>query len=149
MRRSVGVGLVLFGVFVVVNMAADVQRGRFPAMLPGFVVLVALPFIPVLNGLAAARQWEKLNPSGHRTITIELDEDGFRSATYVGALEIRWAAVKQVVETSEFLLVYVTERFGYYLPIRALSALDLSRVRQLVRSRVDQRRVHLVKDAAA
>ena len=148
-RRSIQVGLVLFGVFAVVNMAADIQRGRFPAVLPGFVALVALPFIPVLNGYAAARQWEKLNPSGHRTITIKLDEDGLRSATYVGALELRWAAVKQVVETAEFLLVYVTERFGYYLPVRAMSAVDLSRVRQLVQSRVDQRRVQLAKDAAS
>ena len=149
MRRLVQIGLVLFGIFTVINMAADIQRGSYPAMLPGFLAVVALPFIHGFNGYMAALQWEKLNPVGHRTVTVRINEDRFGSASHVGAVELRWVATKQVVETSEFLLVYVTESVGYYVPVRAMSAVDRSHVRQLVRSQVDPKRVHLAGDGAS
>jgi hypothetical protein len=132
-------GYVLFLVFVLVNMAADLQREQFPAMLPALAVLVASPFLATLSGHAQARQWLKLNPPGSRTVTVTMEEERFRSSNHVGAGEVRWPAAKQVVETSDFLLVYVTKGVAHYLPKRAIPDGQLPGVRQLISSQVGSR----------
>ena len=145
-KRLTRVGLFLFAVFVVINMAADIGRGQFPAMIPALIVLMALPFAPVLNGYLAARQWEKVNPIGHRTVTVGFDRDRFHTASYVGSVDLRWPAVKQIVETPTFLLVYVADRVAYYVPKRTIPTEDLTAIRQLLRSLIDSKHVHVPLD---
>ena len=125
-------------------MVVGLPREMIPSMVPIFVVLVFAPFVPLLTGYLQARQWQKLNPPGHRNLTVTFGEDAFRSSSYVGSSDIRWIAVKQVVETPEFLLIYVTEKIAHYVPKRAIAAAELPLVRQLLSSRVDSRRVHLM-----
>jgi hypothetical protein len=145
-RRWLRFGYVVVCIVVIVNMAANFGSERFPAMLPMVVVLAGWPFVPVLNGYAQARQWQRLNPPGHRTLTITIDQDRFRSASFVGGADVRWPAVRQVVETRDFFLIYVTDRHAHYLPKRALAAGDLSRVRENMSSQMDEERVHFVPD---
>jgi hypothetical protein len=133
----------VFGIGMTINVWADFQRGRFPAVLPALILLASLPLIPTLNGIVAARQWEKLNPAGHRQMTVGVGEEGFRTASYIGRTELRWAAMKQVIETDEFFLFYVTGRIAYYLPKRVVPEVQLSPLRNLVRARVGSELVHL------
>ena len=147
MRRVVLGFLWTFGVMVVINMAADVRRGSFPAALPGLVAILAIPAIPTLNGYFAARQWERLHPVGQRRIEMTFDDAGIRASSLPGAVEIRWEAVQQVVETSEFLIFYWTAQVAHYLPKRAVPASDLPALRDVVRSKIASGRVHLLGEA--
>ena len=143
MGRLLTAVLILFGAFCVINMAADYQRGSYPAMLPGFLTVIAWPFLPFLNGHLAVRRWEGRNPAGQRTLTVRIDENRFASRSYAGAVELRWDAATHVVETSEFLLVYVAYGAGYFLPLRMMSAEERAQVRGLLRSTLDPKRLHL------
>jgi len=92
--------------------------------------------ILLLRGVLSAYQFKKLNPPGHREIMIGLNVDGFRTATFVGRVNINWPAIKRVVETSAFFLFYVTGTAAYYVPKRVIPANQLPGVRELVRERV-------------
>jgi len=72
----------------------------------------------------------------------------FESREYVRAVRatgsnLRWRAMKQVVETKEFFLFYVTAAIAYYLPKRIVAAQDLAGVRDLVHAHVARNRVKL------
>jgi hypothetical protein len=145
LRLALRVGWVMLAALAMVNIAANFGWEQFPAMLALLVWLAVWPSVPTLTGYAQARQWEKLNPPGNRDVTITVGEDAFRSASYVGSADVRWAAVKQVVETPEFLLIYVTDRIAHYLPRRAIPDGALPEWRRLIASRVDSGAVRLLE----
>jgi hypothetical protein len=140
------IGLGVFAMFVLINMAADLARGSFPAMLPALlIVVVATTVLPALSGYVAAQQWERLNRAGHRRVEFAFDGAGFRNTSHRGTLEIRWEAVMQVVETRDFLLFYITWQTASYLPTRAVP--DLPALREAIRARVPAEHVHLLEEA--
>jgi hypothetical protein len=139
-------GYLLIASALIVGVVTGFRREQLPPTLAVFVWVAFWPFATTLSGYVQARQWEKLNPAGNRTVTITVSEDAFRSASYVGSTDVRWAAVKQAVETREFLLVYVTDRIAHYVPKRAIADGGLPRVRRIISSRVDRRHVRLFTD---
>lgn len=145
-RIALYVGLLVYGVVVVGNIAADLSRGSYPASLPALIAF-AFPVLPTLNGYFAAREWEKHNPVGRRRITIAIDDMVFRTSSFAGTLELRWDAFKQVVETPDFMLFYVTNQIAHYLPKRAMPVSALPQIREIVRSKVAAERVHLLAEA--
>ena len=146
-RRILLVAIWIFGIMFVINIGADLQRGRFPAMLPGLIGLVLLPAMPFISGYASARQWEKLNPAGHRAVTIDLGNAGFHTSSFPGSTDLRWEAIKQVIETREFFLFYVAPKWAYYLPKRVVTAEDASGVRRVLLAEIAPGHVHLLADA--
>jgi hypothetical protein len=132
-RRFLLLSVLLFAAFVVANTAADLRRGRFPGMFAAWVVFAAWPFLPLLNGYLAARKWEQLNPAKHRTVSFRVGDDGIRSTSFPGSVDLRWAGIKQVIETSEFLLFFMTHQAAAYLPKRAVPDVDIGQLRQMIR----------------
>jgi hypothetical protein len=136
----------LFGIMFVINIRADLQRKRFPVMLPGLIALASISAIPFINFYVSARKWEKRNPAGHRTVTINVSNAGFHTSSFWGSTDLRWEAILQVVEIREFFLFYVARKVAYYLPKRVMTAQDTSGVRRVVLVQISPAHVHMLAD---
>jgi hypothetical protein len=134
----------VLGILFVINIGADLRRKQFPVMLPGLIALVLFPGIPFINGYVSARQWEKRNPAGRRTVTIDIGDAGFHTSSFLGSMDLRWEAIIQVVEIREFFLFYVSHKVAYYLPKRVVTTQDASEVRRIVLAQITHKQVHIL-----
>lgn len=89
----------------------------------------------------AARQQEKQRPDFAHPLSGALDESGYVCESFSGTTRLKWDGVRRVVETPEFLLLYIMKQYAYYLPKRAIPADDLAAVRRLLREQLGDRAV--------
>ena len=132
--------LVLLTLLLAATNASD--SGFFNALWLLMILIVTLA-LPWLQGVMGARQFKKLNPEGHRTLTFAIDDDGVRSTSFVGESKLRWQAVHHAVETREFFLFYVTKNVAHYLPKRVIAPAELFEVRKTMLGQVPAARVRV------
>jgi hypothetical protein len=100
------------------------------ALLPWLVLLVFwFALLRWLNPWLSARSWAKRHPEGHRDVTYRFAADGMEAESHAGSSVTRWYVIKRVIETDEFLLLYLTWQCAIYLPKRALSPEQYAAIR--------------------
>ena len=140
-------GIVALSILVFLTLlAAAAARASFVNAIWFIAMLGLLLLLPRLNGVMGARQFKKLNPEGRRTLTFVLDDEGVRSASFVGESRLRWQAIHHAVETREFFLFYVTKNIAYYLPKRVITPDELLGVRKTVLGQVAVARVRVFQN---
>src|SRR5882762_6507069 len=126
------------------------RRKRWYKIFVGFIVLViiALVILPVSQGLSAAgiaaivlpyalilglvvaglpyiQQWQlsrvyRHTPTLQQEQTHEFSDEGFRTRNPLANTLMRWDAFLEVLETKEFVLLYISRSMAYFLPKRAV-----------------------------
>jgi hypothetical protein len=142
-RAILSIAALFLGVMAIGQFWAGYWQTAAIGLIP-LLGLLAMPLLPFLTAYGAARQWEKLNPAGARTVTVEVNDDVVATSSSVGRFELRWSAAKQVIETPEFFLFYMTDKAAVYLPTRALQPSSVGQLRSLVRRRAPNDRVRLI-----
>jgi hypothetical protein len=146
-RRSWRVLLSTLGLFIAVVSIGQFSAGYWQTATVGLIPVVSLsllPLLPLVNAYGAARQWEKLNPVGARTVTFHANDDVVATTSSVGSIELRWSAVKQVIETREFFLFYMTDKVAMYLPKRTVQPSERTALRLLAQRRTPNNRIRLI-----
>jgi hypothetical protein len=90
-------------------------------------------------GPIAVRQYEKQVKDARHPRAMVVDEDGHEMALSGGTSRRHWDATPRVVETTEFLLFYITKQYATFLPKRAVPAGELPAVRRLLREKLGDR----------
>jgi len=95
----------------------------------GEVVATMLPYLLIfgliLGGLPVVQRWQlrrvyQHTPSLQQEQTHEFSEAGFRMSNPLSNTLVRWDAFLEVVETKEFILLYISRSMAYFLPKRAI-----------------------------
>jgi hypothetical protein len=139
--------LSILGLFIAIVSIGQFSAGYWQTATIGLIPLVSLsllPFLPLVTAYGAARQWEKLNPAGARTVTVDVNEDVVATTSSVGRIELRWSAVRQVIETPEFFMFYMTDKAAIYLPKRTVQPSCRITLRSLVQQRTPGNRIRLI-----
>jgi hypothetical protein len=89
-------------------------------MLAGPLFVLTLPLLWLLNIRLALRN----NAAARGPQTIEVNESGLRFSGGLYQSELKWEAILEVVETRDDFLFYISNRFAYFLPKRAVSSSD-------------------------
>ena len=104
----------------------------------GNIVATILPYLLIFGGILVAlpiiQRWQlrglyQHTPSLQQEQTHEFSEDGFRMSNPLANTLVHWNAFLEVVETKEFLLLYVSRSIAYFLPKRAIH--DPGQLREL------------------
>lgn len=107
---------------------------------PWLVLLLLWPiFIHYVVPWLTARWIAKNDPSTKGPISHLISEQGFGIRSKVASVDLVWDHLKQVVETSEFLLFYYNPNAAYATPLASIPAEDLPGLRVLLRRHVGLR----------
>jgi hypothetical protein len=139
--------LSILGLFIVIVSIGQFAAGYWQTATIGLIPVFSLsllPLLPLVTAYGNARQWEKLNPAGSRTVTFDANDDAVATTSSVGRIELRWSAVKQVIETPEFFLFYMTEKAAMYVPKRTVQPQERTALRSLAQRRTPNNRVRLI-----
>jgi hypothetical protein len=146
-RWSWRVLLSIVGLFIAIVSIGQFSAGYWETATIGLIPVVSLlllPLLPLATAYGAARQWEKYNPAGARTVRFDVNDDAVASTSSAGRVELRWSAVRQVVETPEFFLFYMTDKTAIYVPQRTVHPAERIALRSLAQRRTPDSRVRLV-----
>jgi hypothetical protein len=100
-----------------------------------FVVLwVLLPGFG--SSWLSARSYARQHPGVTQPWHFTLSDEGVRSTSASADTVVRWAALRNVVETREFFLFFVADRRAQFLPKRALAEWQLPQARALIQRHV-------------
>ena len=112
-----------------------------PQVSPPFVVFVLFGFLMFLLAYAVwlepwlrAREVSREDTSVNQDIRHIVADDALRIRTHSVTTDMKWELFKQVVETPEFFLFYVSRRSAVFTPKRAIPPEDLDPLRTSLRS---------------
>lgn len=149
LRRGPLVVGVLAALAAVGGFAIHGEWGVFLMRLVPWLLIIAIWMLLFSRflGPTVARQYEKQQEARHPH-GAAFDDDGYEATTAAGTTRRHWPAIRRAVETPEFLLMYFSKQWAYYLPKRAIPSDDeLRAVRRLLREKLGAR-AELLDDSA-
>ncbi len=118
----------LFGIAYLIVMATDGELDIFTVLAGAFFIGLTPP-LTVLNVWLQRRR----NPSARGLQVYEIDDDGITASAGAFRLKIEWIGILKVAETKRFFLLFVSKRWAYFIPKRALSSTEqLTELRRLI-----------------
>lgn len=137
--------LVAFFLLPIAAIVRDVMVGASvaDALKDNLVWLIVLPAwvlfgIPFLYRLGARRALARY-PTLQGAQTIEVTDEGVRTANERADHTVGWEVVQRVVETPEFFFIYTSPRRALHIPRRAVRDADLQPLRALFRAKLSGR----------
>jgi len=110
--------------------------GRFANALPAlFLGIFWLGYL-ILYRTAKIRHDFKRHPNVSRQCSLQVDDNGLRSASDVSTGETKWGAFVKYRETPNLFMVYFGGRMFRVIPKRAFSTLQLEEFRELLRRKL-------------
>ncbi|MFO0788945.1 MAG: YcxB family protein [Pirellulales bacterium] len=101
-----------------------------------FGVFVLFPVLHALN----VRRMRSGNPAYDGVFTFVVSHDGFEVHGENFDVKLRWAAIRRVVETDEFLLFYVASTTAYFVPKKCVGAgEELRAMRKVIRAETGEK----------
>ena len=120
----VGAVVVGLGVFSAVALPGD-------PVLDGVIILLGLFCLAYPFGVvgAARRQQDRYQPM---TIRYEIDDDGVLTAHELGESTLNWPAIERAALTTDLLLIWVSKRQYFPIPVTDLSKSHRRELRDLL-----------------
>ena len=116
------------------QLAQGNPRPLFTWLFWWLIALFWLAAVWWLTPRSSARTMAKLRLGQQRFI---MDDQMIGAETAIGKHQLKWSAIRRVVETPNFLLFFVTDNDAHYLPKRAVpTAAALAEVRALIKRTV-------------
>ena len=145
--------LVFLAVAVLPIVQVVLRQGPFAqAVLSGLPWVILLAFWAWLIYFGApawaARQIERRYPAFAGQQVRTLSHDGLRWISPGSTQEYQWSAVYRVVETDEFVLIFVTTQAAQFIPKRLITPEQLLQLRALLAEALPAERLHLMRSAA-
>jgi hypothetical protein len=127
--------------FWLLSRTAENQAELWQRYLPWIgVFVVYFGLATWFKPIVMARRFARHRPAAGTRLTRTIGDTGLRAEADSGALELKWVAMTQVVETAEFFLFYGTRGEALYLPKRAVpDGPDRDELRDLVRRHLGER----------
>ena len=126
---AIGVVWALFALLTSLGDSATPGEVAFTLVPPAIVVIAGIWFLYWGSPWLSARQLSKHDPSVRGELHHIITEQGFGIRTVAASVDLTWAHVVQVVETSEFFLFYFRKAAAYATPKHAIPSEDLPRLR--------------------
>ena len=121
----VGLAVVGVGVFSAVALPGD-------PVLDGVIIVLGLFCLAYPAGVVAAarRQQGRYQPM---TIRYEIDDDGVLTAHELGESTLNWPEIERAAITADLLVIWVTKREYFPIPVTGLSTTERGALRDLLR----------------
>ena len=139
-RIFVAIIVLVVVALVILQALLGVSAAEIAATVLPYALILGL----VVAGLPYIQQWQLCGVYRHtRTLqqehTHEFSPEGFRTQNPLANTLVRWDAFVEVLETKEFMLLYISRSMAYYLPKRAIgTAEELTRLRSFLRTNLGQ-----------
>jgi hypothetical protein len=131
-------GWIVFLLPVVLALATDVPlRTLWPYAVILSIIAIWSALVPVLMR-RQIRRTISATPSLREPQTYHFAPEALRMTNPLAAAELRWDAVLEAAETSEFILLYYSPKCAYYVPKRIVGS-RLAELREFLRSMMGSR----------
>ena len=122
LKWAVIVLLVLGAIVALASLASGDVTGAMQLIPLVIVIGVLILVFARVVGWIQAWQLKRTDPNVAHPLTHKLDESGYHVSTRTTDIDLKWAGLHKVRETSDLFLFYYSKRLAYYLPKRTLAS---------------------------
>ena len=115
-------GLTLVLVPVVCTVLLGWPLASLTQYLVALAVVSALALmVPLIQRWQVQRMFRE-SPALRGPLTYELKPSGFALRTPLTSAEVSWDAIREAIETPDMFVMFLTQRFAYYIPKRVIGS---------------------------